>query len=387
MIIHRILVVDDDAEVGDFIAAVARDCGYDVAKATAAEAALAGVRDWRPTHIVLDLNMPQVDGLEMLRRLSEAGCRAKILIASGVDERVAAAARRLGVARGLTIVGIVAKPIRRDELRAILNGLREAEDWLDDRSIARAIETGEFFLEYQPKIELRTQRVVGMEALLRWQHPTRGVVQPGEFIPVVELSNTVDDLTRWVVGAAVRQLDAWSSIGLDIGVAINLSARNLAVPSIAEDIAGVCTAAGVDPARITMEVTETAAMSDPIAALEILSRLRMKGMHLAMDDFGTGYSSLAQLQRLPFSELKIDRVFVAECDASRDGRVIVNAMIGLAHNLGVVCVAEGVETPEQLGVLEDLGCDMVQGYLIARAMTAARLPSWLEAWRRQPTVD
>jgi EAL domain-containing protein (putative c-di-GMP-specific phosphodiesterase class I) len=173
---------------------------------------------------------------------------------------------------------------------------------------------------------------------------------------------------------------SWIQSGRALGVSINLSAQNLATTGIADAAAALCQAADVPPSLMTIELTESTAMSSVTDAMEILTRLRLKGINVSLDDFGTGYSSLIQLHRLPFSELKIDRAFVADCHGERSSRVMVKAMIDLAHNLGLASVAEGIEAPEGLQLLEELGCDIAQGFLLAKPMEPDRLVAWLDAW-------
>jgi EAL domain-containing protein (putative c-di-GMP-specific phosphodiesterase class I) len=376
---NRVLIVDDEAEICRFIGRVAQDCGYEVATAVTASQFVAQLAV-NPSLIVLDLQMPDVDGIELLRHLADTASPAKVLIASGTDQRVLEAAGRLGAAHGLSIVGTMTKPIRIADLRALFERLYEGAGWLTADALTQAINADQLFLVYQPKIDLRTRRVTGVEALLRWRHPARGLLQPLQFLPFAEEAQLMDAVTRWVLNAATRQMQEWTRTGLTLGVAINLSAQNLANTGIADGAAALCRAADLPTHLITIELTETAAMSSVIDAMEILTRLRLKGMKLSLDDFGTGYSSLIQLHRLPFSELKIDRAFVADCHGAQGSRVMVKTMIDLAHNLGLVSVAEGVEVPDGLQLLQELGCDMAQGFLIARPMEAERLVPWLDAW-------
>ncbi len=239
--------------------------------------------------------------------------------------------------------------------------------------LARAITGDELFLLYQPRISLPEFGITGAEALLRWRHPQHGPVPPSAFIPLAEATGLIGELTHWVMSEALRQCRAWRETGLDLGIAINVSAENLADLALPDRLQGLCTVHDVPPARVTIEFTETATMRSAVDTLDSLMRLRLKGFRLAIDDFGVGYSSLVQLQRLPFSELKIDHSFVVEADWSRDSRVIIKALIGLAHNLGLETVAEGVETQAALDLLVDLGCDAAQGYYIACPMSGAAL--------------
>lgn len=383
---NRILIIDHEPANCAVIDREARACGYEVEIATTLGEFLRHLGAWSPTHLVLDLQMPGADGVEMLRLLADAESKAKIIIASGADQRIIEVVQRLGTARGLTIAATITKPLHLDHLRAVLDRLHDDAEWLSEAALSEAIAADELFLEYQPKLDLRVRRITGVEALLRWRHPARGVLSPFLFVPFAETTGLMDRVTRWVLATSVRQLGEWSAAGVQIGMAVNLSARNLANPAIAEELAAICREAGVSPDLITLELTESAAMSSLIGALEVLTRLRIAGMHLSLDDFGTGYSSLVQLHRLPFSEVKIDRIFVSDCHSSRDSRVMVKAMIDLVHNLGLVSVAEGVETEEGLGVLEELHCDMAQGFLIARPMAGAKFAAWLQNHPGPPEI-
>ena len=246
--------------------------------------------------------------------------------------------------------------------------------------LERAITGGELRLEYQPKVNLTSGAVTGVEALVRWEHPTRGRLGPDSFIPIAEQSDQIGDLTRWVVRSAVDQWRRWHELGLEISIAVNFSGRNLDELDFPDVLDQLCRARDVSCAQFVIEITETAAASDEIKMMDIATRLRLKGFRISIDDFGTGYSSLVQLQRLPFSEMKIDKSFVIQCATSRESLVIVKSIIDLAHNLNLKVVSEGVETLEVLELLRRLGCDLVQGYYVGRPMEGARLPQWVSAW-------
>jgi len=246
--------------------------------------------------------------------------------------------------------------------------------------LARALSAGELLLEYQPKIDLSSGAVTGVEALARWQHPTRGRLGPDSFIPLAEQSDLIGALTRWVMRTAVEQSRRWREVGLEISIAVNFSARNLEEIDFPDVLEGLCRAADVDCRQFVIEITETAAASDEIKMMDIATRLRLKGFRISIDDFGTGYSSLVQLQRLPFSEMKIDKSFVIHCTSSRESLVIVKSITDLAHNLNLKVVAEGVETLDVLELLRRLGCDLAQGYYLGRPMDGARMPAWVRAW-------
>ena len=374
MMANRLLIVDDEPAIGAFVGRVAANVGYDILAVSTPDKFLEHVRSWRPSHIMVDLQMPVVDGLALLSHLAAEKCKAHIILISGADRTVVEAARRIAIERGLDVTTTLTKPIRVAELTRALNEIKREDPWLTAAGLLTALEHGEFSLVYQPKVWLDSGEIGGVEALMRWQHTARGPVSPLEFIPFAESSAVIDQLTHWVVRAACAQLTAWDAAGVTLDIAINVSARNLHEPRLADLLETQCRAAGVAPARITLELTETAAMQDAVQMMDVLTRLRLKGFKLAIDDFGTGYSSLVQLHRLPFSEIKIDRTFVADCTKSDESRSIVRVVIDLARALGMRSVAEGVESAEALDVLRSLGCDEAQGYFISRPIAAAEVP-------------
>lgn len=236
-----------------------------------------------------------------------------------------------------------------------------------------AIERDELTLHYQPKLSLATRRVIGLEALVRWRHPARGLIAPDQFISLAEQTGTIKPLTVWVLRAALRQAKAWRTAGLAFPVAVNLSARTLHDPTLPEEIERLLAASGVPPDGLGLEITESAIMVDPARAMEVLTRLSRMGVALSIDDFGTGYSSLGYLKKLPVAELKIDRSFVVQMDRDADDAVIVRSTIDLAHNLGLTVVAEGVENRATWDRLADLKCDAAQGYYLSRPVPAEEI--------------
>jgi diguanylate cyclase (GGDEF)-like protein len=242
-----------------------------------------------------------------------------------------------------------------------------------------AVENAALAVHYQPKAELHGGRVVGVEALLRWPHPTRGPVPPDEFVPIAEHTGLIRPLTSYVLRTALEQCRAWQLDGGTLGMAVNLSARSLSEPGLVDDVDRRLAAAGVAPDLLTLEVTEGHVMSDPDHAVGVLRRLRGLGVHLAIDDFGTGYSSLAYLKQLPVDEVKLDRSFVMHMTSDRHDAAIVRSTIELAHNLGLCVVAEGVEDHSTWDLLADMGCDLAQGYHLARPMPADEVTRWLYA--------
>ncbi|MFC5302927.1 EAL domain-containing protein [Azospira restricta] len=243
-----------------------------------------------------------------------------------------------------------------------------------------AIRNDELQLYFQPKVGLAGETLVGYETLLRWRHPLRGMVPPGHFIPHAEFTDLMRPLTHWVIEGALRQWRTWADDGHETSVAINLSSRNLLEDGLPDDIGRLLGAYRVAPELIEFEITESAIMADPEKAMSILHRLRNLGVTLSIDDFGTGYSSLAYLRRLPVQKLKIDASFVMGMHHNREDRIIVESTIGLAHNLGLKVVAEGVESEASLALLAELGCDEAQGYFFSRPLP----PDELERWRLSP---
>jgi diguanylate cyclase (GGDEF)-like protein len=243
--------------------------------------------------------------------------------------------------------------------------------------LRHAVERDEFMLYYQPKAELGSGRVGGVEALLRWRHPEYGFVPPDEFIPIAEHTGFIRPLTSWVLREAVHQAAAWNSMGYSLSVAVNLSVRSLMDGALPEEVASALRGAQLSATKLILEITESTIMADPNRAIAILTRLADQGVSLAIDDFGTGYSSLAYLKRLPVNEVKVDRSFVMNMANDQDDVVIVRSTVDLARNLGLRVVAEGVEDEAAWDHLRMLGCDAVQGYYLARPMPAAELTRWL----------
>jgi EAL domain-containing protein (putative c-di-GMP-specific phosphodiesterase class I) len=373
----RLLVMDDDPAFARLVQRVAEPLGYDAVAAADA----AGFRDvvgrGELSAIILDLNMPGVDGIELLRELSQARCTIPVLLSSGVEGKVLDAAHRLGIEYGLPMAGTLPKPLRVKDLRAALDHLPGSKPKLAAEDLAQGLDDDQVVVDYQPKLDLRTQRVAGVEALVRWHHPEMGILAPDKFLALAESGGLMARLTDRVIALSLAQIGSWRRSGLDIGVAINLSATVLEDTALPDRIARLCEQSEIPPNLVTLELTETASSQEPVKMMDTLTRFRLKGFHLSIDDFGTGYSSLAQLQRLPFSEMKIDKSFVMRMAKVEDCRVIANAVIDLAHNLSLAAVAEGVETKEVLRLLTERGCDLAQGYYISRPLTPEGVPDFV----------
>ncbi|MGY1786643.1 putative bifunctional diguanylate cyclase/phosphodiesterase [Geodermatophilus sp. SYSU D00698] len=232
--------------------------------------------------------------------------------------------------------------------------------------VRRALEDGDLRLHYQPQVDLASGATVGVEALLRWQHPQRGLIGPGEFLPALEQSGVMGALTEWVLRQALADCAAWTAAGEDWTVSVNVSVRNLEAPGFAATVARLAAAAGVPPAKLVLEVTETALPADLAAASACLAELAAHGFGAALDDFGVGFASLSHLRSLALAEVKVDRAFVTGVDVSAEDAAVVRSLVELAHGLGLSVCAEGVETPEVAAWLRAVGCDRAQGWLFSR---------------------
>jgi EAL domain-containing protein (putative c-di-GMP-specific phosphodiesterase class I) len=349
----------------------------------------AAMDQWNPTHITVDLVMPDMDGVEVMRLLAMRGCQAKIIIVSCVSSRILDAARRSATQHGLDIAGVLSKPFLPETLRSLL-GTHEGDETVcvagepgphgmfevTEAALRQALDGRELQLVYQPKIQCRTGALAGFEALVRWHHPVAGIIMPDQFIRQAENWNLIDELTRQVLDQALRWLSQTHS-GSHLSISVNISARTLVDFQLGELAADLCSQLAIDPSRLIFELTETSATMDPGAALDLLTRLRVKGFQLSIDDFGIGYSSMVQLVRLPFSEIKVDKSFILAASLSQEARTVTKTVVDLGHSLGLLVTAEGVEDAQTLEFLNTIGCDLAQGYFIGRPMTADMVADWI----------
>jgi EAL domain-containing protein (putative c-di-GMP-specific phosphodiesterase class I)/FixJ family two-component response regulator len=388
---RRILILDDDAAVGQTIQWIAESLGFEAEFVTRPEEFFERLEQNSPDIITIDLVMPELDGVEIIRLLTERKCRAKIVISSGRGSRVLEAAQRSASEHGLSIAGVISKPISKEALRLLVGEGSESNQpqSVETQSASRdefevtapdlqnALDRHEFILAYQPKIECRSGVTAGFEALVRWKHPDRGIVMPDQFIPVAENAGLIDALT----GQIFEQSLEWFSQSFPQSnpkLSLNISAKSLVDIQMADNLSALCQRFQIDTERVVLELTETSAMVDPILSLDLLTRLRVKGFHLSIDDFGTGFSSMVQLVRLPFSEIKVDRSFVMQAPHSSESRSVIKSIVELGHSLGLLVTAEGVENLKTLDYLNSLGCDLAQGYFIARPMPGEAACNWVE---------
>src|ERR1022692_3105134 len=389
--IRRILVLDDDAFILKTISHALGRLGYaQVVTTSSAAQALTLLRDdgGAVDFVFCDLNMPEMDGIEFLRELADRGFAGGVALISGEDSRTLKTAEDLARARRLTVVGVIEKPVRAEALEALLAQWQSEpqEDFFLDpppvtpEELRRAIEAGEFVAFFQPQIELATGWVAAVEALARWKSPGRGMLRPDAFIPVAEQHGLIGPLTERIMADALGNMAAWRSRGLELRMALNVSVENLNELDFPDRVLAGILAAGVSPASVILEITESRFMANPVAAMDTLVRLRLKKIRLSIDDFGTGYASLAQLRDIPFDELKVDRTFVQGAAQDEGARTILEASIALGQKLGMAVVAEGINSQGDWDRVARLGCHLAQGNFMAQPMAGADIPAWVDAW-------
>jgi EAL domain-containing protein (putative c-di-GMP-specific phosphodiesterase class I) len=388
--INRLLVVDSDPEVAEAIRQIGDELEYSLAQARDANEFLRLVDEFRPTAILLDVELPACDGVEALHALAARGCKAAVVLTGLAEERVMAATRKIGESKGLAMADGIPKPLDLAAVRVCLAQIRREDRRIRTSDIESALEDQQFVTFYQPivsKADGGGWVVDGLEALVRWQHPTLGIVMPDEFIMLTERFGLIGDLTQQVLCQALRQMQEWQSAGLDLKVSINLPPSLVTDLEFPDRVAGTIAEHHIDPKRISLELTETATMQDPTTTMDILTRLRVKGIGLSLDDFGTGYSSLTRLYQMPFEEMKIDKSLGMNVPRSREANTIVGSLIELAHNLGMRVCTEGVESRAGLDLLEVLQSDRCQGFFVSRALPPAEIESFVEHWHTQSPVS
>jgi EAL domain-containing protein (putative c-di-GMP-specific phosphodiesterase class I)/ActR/RegA family two-component response regulator len=380
---NRLLIMDDDPDVGSFFAQVGRAVGYDVQMLAEPEAFSNTVRLFSPTVILLDLQMPGRDGIELLRELAVLELRPKVLIASGLDSRVLTTASELGLSMGLDVAGAFCKPIAPEDLEVLLTQLKSANSGISGDDMREGLRSEQFVVHYLPKATFKSSGrwvIEGAEALVRWEHPKHGLLYPKDFIGIAEDSGAIMELTDFVFRASMEQARVWLANGLYMELGVNLSAELLGDLEFPDRLLTLIRENNLDPSMITLELTETTAMQDPAVTLDILTRLRVKNINLCLDDFGTGASSLTHLYRMPFSEVKLDNQFMADMRLRDDARALVEGLIYLAHKLKMRACAEGVEDEGTLRLLEGMHCDKIQGHYLGAASRAKEFERIVSDW-------
>jgi EAL domain-containing protein (putative c-di-GMP-specific phosphodiesterase class I)/CheY-like chemotaxis protein len=403
----RVLAIDDEPFQLKLLAKQLRALGVDDLQTCQQPAAALARMQADPTCVDLiccDLQMPGMDGIEFVRHLGQTDYGGGLVLISGEDRSILQAAERLAATHGFRLCGAFHKPVQPLQLKQALAAAATQRPVhvppahaastraFSADEVAQAIRRGELLNHYQPKVDFATGRWVGLETLVRWQHPQQGLVYPDRFIGVAEDNGLIDSLTELVMfgpNGALRQARALQDAGLMLHVSVNVSMDSLKDRSFPDIVARAAAAAGVEPSQLIIEVTESRMMHDPQAALDILTRLRLKRVGVSIDDFGTGHSSLAQLHQIPFDELKIDHGFVHGACHDAALRAILLPSLDMARQLGIKTVAEGVEDAEDWHYLRAQGCTLAQGYFIARPMAPQALAAWAADWegRRVGLVD
>ncbi|MFC0252838.1 EAL domain-containing response regulator [Massilia consociata] len=344
---------------------------------------------------IVDLALPGMDGLELIRKLGAmvsagaAGAGPRVLVTGAQPSSLLFSVETLAQALGVELLGTIAKPVTAARLKPLLDNYtpvaradaRPAGPRFSFQEIGIGLQKRQFEPFFQPKIELATGQVKGLEAFARWRHPEHGVLGPGAFIDALEQNNRVDFLDWSMIEMSVERCRAFHDQGIPISISINLAPETLAHPAFIRQIGGCIGRHRVAPEYLTFEMPESSVLNTDPTFIEQLVRLRMMGFGLAIDDYGTGRSNLQLLARIPFTELKIDRSFVDGASKRRPLGTVLRSCLGLAHSLDRMSVAVGVETRQDWDFLQNLGCTYAQGYHIANPMEAAAFPAWLEDWR------
>ena len=355
--------------------------------------------------VVLDLQMPDKDGIEIMRELASKNIKPHFILVSGFDERVLHSAKQLAESKQLNVVSTLTKPFKAKDFIALLTKTHEActlkrsqqiesnkqfnndlasstnqapsTETITIEDLKLAIRRHELIIHYQPQIWFDDNRLQGAEIIMGWQHPSKGLILPEQFIPLAEKHRLMNLLTEEILMLAIKDHKKITKNQLDIKVAINLSAQNINDLSMPEKLEALVKSNNIDPEFFSLEITESALMNGVSESLDILNRLRMKGFLLSIDDFGTGHSSLVTLYQAPFTELKIDQQFVKHITVDNDAAAIVKICILLAKELNMHCVAESVETQETWDKLKKLGCDIAQGDFVAPPMSIDDFIDWV----------
>jgi EAL domain-containing protein (putative c-di-GMP-specific phosphodiesterase class I)/ActR/RegA family two-component response regulator len=338
---------------------------------------------------IIDLALPGMDGLELIRTLAAMHCRARLIVIGGQPSNLMFSVETMAQAYGFELLGTMCKPVSVTKLESLLENYvpavlpagRAKGPSFTFSDVGIGMQAGQFEPFFQPKIELETGQVKGLEAFARWRHPEHGVLGPSSFIDALEQNNRIDFLDWSMIEKSVQRCREFHDQGIPISISINLAPETLAHPAFMQQIAACVGRHRVMPDYITFEMPESSVLTTDPSFLERLVRLRMAGYGLAIDDYGTGRSNLQLLARIPFSELKIDRSFVDGASKKRALGTVLSSCLGLARSLDRMSVAVGVETKQDWDFLQGLGCTYAQGYHIASPMEADAFPGWLEDWR------
>ncbi len=394
----KALIVDDDRSICSFIQSFVENDGFHTTVLTEPEK-FETVYNSDFCLIFLDLNMPNVDGIELIRYLGKINSQAEIILTSAAEKSILRAAQGLALSQQLNVLDILVKPIEAEKLAKMVTSCRErvrsrssftktsdplkTQGTLELPSLTefkKALADDHFDVYFQPKIKLSDKRFVGIEALARWHHETKGTIPPDFFIVFAERYGLIGELTEQLLRKICQYIRSWSHIPEPYQVSVNISEISLGDLAFPEMISRVSTEYDIDPSRFMLEITESTLSSNQMTALDVLTRLRLRGFQLSLDDYGTGHSSLSRLSQYPFSELKIDRSFIDSTDTDPESRIIIKNTIELAENLGLSVVAEGVERQAHIDILTEFKCDTVQGYFFSKPLPNDQFLEWLSVW-------
>jgi EAL domain-containing protein (putative c-di-GMP-specific phosphodiesterase class I) len=361
---HRLLVLEDSNDIRPLLARVGHEAGFTVFETADANEFWLAFRSFKPTHIFLDMVLPSADGLEIMRELGRLSATCKITLISGVDPRVLKTAEGLGRQIGLNITGAISKPFDVEKLSAELIELKSPGDQFSNDDLLNALNASELTLHYQPKLtwdESGKSHTAGVEGLVRWNHPKRGTLLPDLILPAFDQAGLMVQLNTKIIQIATIQLADLHKHFPEMHISINLSAQALIDQNFPDQLAEQMDDARIPRQKLMLEINEDIASNTELGAIDAIIHLALKGFCLSMDDFGSGHFSLLKLLRMPFSELKLDRYIVGECQTSSDAKIIVQTIIGLAKNLRLRPCAVGIDDQETFQLLRSLGCDLVQG--------------------------
>lgn len=393
----RVMLVDDDPFMLNLLARQLESLGVTAVTETESPVAALSVLMDDPVPfdaVFLDLNMPGMDGIQFIRELAWQEYPGALILLSGTDERILASAERLARGEGLMVAGRLRKPVATEALAALLDQVRAPATGasrprratgrgFSAGEVAAAIEAGQLVNHYQPQVSFADGALVGLEALVRWEHPEEGLVLPYRFVAAAEAGGVIGALTNCVLRKAMADLRRWRKLGVGLRVSVNVTMADLMDLEGPDRLAACAAEYGIGLERLALEITESQLAADWSRALDVASRLRLKGVDLAIDDYGTGYSSLKQLRDLPFNELKLDRSFIHGAAGAEALTSIVAPHIDMAHRLGLKVVAEGIEDESDWRYLRRLDCDIGQGYFIGRPMAAGEIGAWCQNWLRR----
>jgi EAL domain-containing protein (putative c-di-GMP-specific phosphodiesterase class I) len=376
------LILEQDPESIAALCAMAERLGCDHVEPDTAEALHEVLAIRRPTVAVLAVDRSDTDCLTLMNVLAHHHARPATLLVGSSDVRVLASVKRAAEARGLPVLGIASRPLNTLEIETILTQQLAVAPPIPRAEIERALAEHELALVYQPKLTIgpASVQIKGVEALVRWQHPRRGLLQPRHFLNAVEDHGLMSQLTDFVLTEAVRQASQWLALGLPFEMTVNLSTKLVQDREFPERLAVLLQEHEFPPKSLVLDVTEALSLDGKNLLLDVFTRLRILGVGLSLDNFGTGQSSLTGLYRMPFSEIKVDHSLIADVPREHEARVIVKAIVNLAHNLGLAACAEGVETSQMLDFVRSAGFDSAQGRFFCEPVSAAEVEEVARAW-------